>query len=87
MRRLAEVPVFGVVVVCITWILLTIFVPLLWMIIQMRRQVAILERSGSGGEGVVTYVDGWVMLLPPLVFCMVWFIARRRARAVPLREG
>jgi len=31
MRRLAELPLLGVVLVCITWVLLSMFVPLLWI--------------------------------------------------------
>ena len=79
MRRLAEFPVPGVVLVCITWVLLTILVPLLWMIIQMRRQMARLERTG-GVEAMGSQVDGLVVLLPPLVFCVAWLFACHRAR-------
>jgi hypothetical protein len=86
MRRLAEWPALGVVLVCITWALLTIVVPLLWMMIQMRRQIADLERTGGVGA-VATQVDGLIMLLPPLAFSVAWFIARRRAsRAAARRE-
>jgi hypothetical protein len=86
MRRLAKWPVLSVVLVCITWVLLCMFVPLLWMSIQMRRQMAILERTG-GVEAMGVQVDGLIVLLPPLVFCVACFIARRRARrAVARRE-
>jgi hypothetical protein len=86
MRRLAEWPVLGVVLVCITWVLLCMLVPLLWMSMQMRRQMAILERTG-GIEAMAVSVDGLIVVLPPLAFCVVWFIARRRARrAVAHRE-
>lgn len=80
MRRLAEVPVLGVVFVCITWLLLSIFVPLLWMSIEMRSRMARLERTG-GVDGMAVQVDGVIVLLPPLLFCVAWFIARRRAAA------
>ena len=79
MRRLADLPLLGVVLVCITWVLLCMFVPLLWMSIQMRRQMAILERTG-GVEGMAVQVDGFVVLLPPLVFCVAWLFARHRVR-------
>lgn len=87
MRRLAEWPVVAVVLVCISWILLTILVPLLWMIFQMRGQMARLERTG-GVEAMATQVDGLIVLLPPLVFCVAWLFARHRAhRAAARREG
>ena len=85
MRRLAEWPVLGVVLVCITWVLLCMFVPELWMNIQMRRQMAIVERTG-GVEGMVVNVDGLVVLLPPVAFCVAWFIARHRARRAAARR-
>ena len=85
MRRLAEWPVLGVVLVCITWVLLTILVPLLWMTIQMRRQMARLERTG-GVEAMVVQTDGLIVLLPPLVLCVAWLIARRRARRAAARQ-
>ena len=58
-KRPEDIPslVKGVVLVCITWVLLTILVPLLWMIIQMRREMARLQRTG-GVEAGVFYVDG-----------------------------
>ena len=87
MRRLAEWPVVGVVLVCISWVLLTILVPLLWTMIQMRRQMARLERTG-GVEAMATQVDGLIVLLPPLVFCVAWLFARHRARrAAAGQEG
>ena len=79
MRRLADLPLLGVVLVCITWVLLSMFVPLLWMSIQMRRQMAILKRTG-GVEAILVQVDGLIVLLPPLVFCVAWLFARHRAR-------
>jgi hypothetical protein len=79
MRRLAEWPLFSVVLICITWVLLCVFVPLLWMIVEMRRQMARLERTG-GVAGVASQVDGLIVLLPPLVFCAAWLFARHRAR-------
>ncbi len=57
MRRLADLPLLGVVFVCITWVLLCMFVPLLWTIIEMRRQMARLERTG-GVEAMAVQVDG-----------------------------
>jgi hypothetical protein len=79
MRRLSEWPVIGVVLVCITWVLLCVFVPLLWMSIQMRSHMVRLERTG-GVEGMAVQVDGVIVLLPPLVFCVAWLLSRRRAR-------
>jgi len=68
-------------------VLLTILVPSLWMIIQMRRQMARLERTG-GVEAMAVQVDAFIMLLPPLVFCVAWLFARHRARrAAARREG
>jgi hypothetical protein len=84
MRRLADLPVLGVVLVCITWVLLSMFVPLLWMSIQMRRRMAIVERTG-GVEAMGVQVDGLIVLLPPLAFCVAWLIARHRARRAVAR--
>ena len=85
MRRLAEWPVLGVVIVCITWVLLSMSVPLLWMSIQMRRQMAIVERTG-GVESMAVQVDALIVLLPPLVFCGAWLFARHRARRTVARR-
>jgi hypothetical protein len=85
MRRLAEFPVPGVVLVCITWVLLANLAPLLWMIISMRRQMAHLERTG-GVEAMAVQVDGLIVLLPPLVFCVAWLFARHRARRAAARR-
>jgi hypothetical protein len=79
MRRLAELPLLGVVLVCITWVLLSMFVPLLWMSIQMESQMASLQRTG-GVAAMAVQVDGLIVLLPPLVFCIAWSFARHRAR-------
>ena len=85
MRRFAEWPVRGVVLVSITWVLVCTFVPLLWMSIQMRRQMATVEGTG-GVEAFVVTVDGLFVLLPPLALCVAWFIARHRARAAVQRR-
>jgi hypothetical protein len=85
MRRLAEFPVPGVVLVCILWVLLTNSVPLLWMMLSMRWQMARLERTG-GVEAMAVQVDGLIVLLPPLVFCVAWLFARRRARREAARR-
>ena len=86
MRRLAKWPLLGVVLVCITWVLLCMFVPLLWMGIQMRRQMASVELTGGVGA-IAVQVDSLILLLPPLVFCVAWLFARDRARrAVARRE-
>lgn len=84
MRRLAEWPVLGAVLVCITWVLLSMLVPLLWMSIQMRRQMARLEQTG-GVEAMAVSVDGLIVVLPPLVFCVAWLFARHRARRAAAR--
>jgi hypothetical protein len=85
MRRLAEWPGPRVVLVCIAWVLLTMLVPLLWMIVEMRRQMARLEGSGGIAAGA-TQVDGLIMLLPPLAFSVAWFIGRHRARRAAARR-
>jgi hypothetical protein len=85
MRRLAELPLLAVVLVCITWVLLGMFVPLLWMSIEMRRRMASLERTG-GVEAMAVNVDGLIVLLPPLVFCVLWLFARHRARREAARR-
>ena len=79
MRRLAELPLLGVVLVGITWVLLSMFAPLLWMNIQMELQMRSLQRTG-GVAGTTVQVDGLIVLLPPLVFCVAWVFARHRAR-------
>jgi hypothetical protein len=87
MRRLSEWPALRVVLVCVTWVLLCMFVPLLWMSIQMRSQMARLQRTG-GVEGMAVQVDGVIVLLPPLVACVAWLLSRHRARRrVARREG
>ena len=86
MRRLAQWPAIGGVLVCITWVLLTMLVPSLWMMIEMRREMARLEATGGVG-GVAVQQGGSIVFLPPLVFWLTWLIARRRARrAAPRRE-
>jgi hypothetical protein len=83
MRRLAALPLLGVVLVCITWVLLCMFVPLLWISIQMRWQMASLKRYGGVADASVN-VDGLIVLLPPLVFFVAWLFARHRT---PSRSG
>jgi hypothetical protein len=85
MRRLAEWPVLGVVLVCISWVLLCLLVPPVWMSLQMRRQMAIVERTG-GVEAMSVGVDGLVVLLPPLAWCVAWLVARHRARRALTRR-
>ena len=85
MRRLADLPLLGVVFVCMTWVLLCMFVPLLWTIIEMRKHMARLERTG-GVEAMAVQVDGLIVLLPPLVFCVAWLFARHRARGRAARR-
>ena len=63
MRRLAEWPVLGVVLVCISWVLLCMFVPLLWVRIQLRWQMASLERDGAFVAVASAGIDGLVVLL------------------------
>jgi hypothetical protein len=60
-------------------------VPLLWMSIQMRRQMAMVERTG-GVEAMSIGVDGLVVLLPPLAFCAAWLVAPHRARRALTRR-
>jgi hypothetical protein len=85
MRRLAELPLLGVVLVRTTWVLLSIFVPLLWISIQMWWQMKSLTRYGGVADASVN-VDGLIVLLPPLVFCVAWLFARHRARRVLARR-
>jgi len=85
MRRLAEWRLLGVVVVCTTWVLLCLFVPLLWLSIEMRWQMKSLTRYGGVADASVN-VDGLIVFLPPLVFCVAWLFARHRARRAPARR-
>lgn len=86
MRPLAQWPVVGIMVVCILWILLCVVVPLIWVQIQLRSEVVRL--SGSGGVAAVSMgVDTLVLVLPPAVFCLAWFLARRRSRAGQAPQG
>ena len=79
MRPLAQWPVLGVVLVCVIWVALCVLVPLVWVSIKLRSEVA--AASGSGGVGGVSIgVNTLVVILPPLLFCLTWFIARRRNR-------
>jgi hypothetical protein len=80
MRPLAQWPVFGVVLACILWVVLCVLAPLLWVEIELRSEVTGL--SGSGGVAAASFgVDAFVVVLPPLLFWLTWFIARRRNRA------
>ena len=79
MRPLAQWPVFGVVLVCIIWVALCMLVPLVWVLLKLRSEVA--AASGSGGVVPVAIgVNALVVILPPVLFCLAWFIARRRNR-------
>ena len=64
---LAVLPVLGAVFVCITWVLLCMVVPLLWVRIQMRRQMASVQRTG-GVEAMVVNVDGLIVCCRRLPF-------------------
>jgi hypothetical protein len=61
-RRLAQLPVAGVVFVCLTWIVLCVLVPLLWVAIKLQ-----LEMAGQ-----------LAVVVPPVSLCLAWFAARRR---------
>jgi hypothetical protein len=79
MRPLAQWPVLGVVLVCITWVVLCVLVPLIWVAVKLRSEMA--GSSGTGGVGGVTIgVNTLVVVLPPVLFCLAWLIARRRNR-------
>jgi hypothetical protein len=80
MRPLAQWPVRAVVLVCFTWIVLCLLVPLIWVAIKLRSEM--VTSSGSGGVGGVSVgVSTLVVILPPMLFCLAWLIARRRNRA------
>jgi hypothetical protein len=67
------------VLVCVTWIVLCAVVPLAWVAMQLRSEMAGL--SGSGGVGFVTFgLNPLIVILPPVLFCLAWFVARRRHR-------
>ena len=69
----------GVVLVCSIWVALCVLVPLVWVSIKLRSEMVRL--SGSGGVGGVSIgVNTLVVILPPALFCLAWFIARRRSR-------
>lgn len=78
MRPLAQWPAFAVVLVCIVWVVLCVLVPLVWVEIKLRSEVASL--SGGGVAAASFGIDALVVILPPLVFCLAWFMARRRSR-------
>ena len=79
MRPLAQWPVLGVVLVCATWVVLCVLVPLVWVAIKLRSEVA--ASSGSGGVALIAIgVNTLVVILPPVLFCLAWLIARRRNR-------
>ena len=77
MRPLAQWSVLRVVLVCVSWVVLCALVPMVWVAIQLRSEMAGL--SGTGGVGAVSVgVNALVVILPPVLFCLGWFIARRR---------
>jgi hypothetical protein len=77
MRPLAQWSVLRVVLVCVSWVVLCALVPMVWVAIQLRSEMAGL--SGTGGVGAVSVgVNTLVVILPPVLFCLAWFIARRR---------
>jgi hypothetical protein len=79
MRPLSKWPLPGVVLACVIWIVLCVLVPVVWVEIKLRSEMA--ELSGSGGVGSVSVgVNTLVVILPPVLFCLAWFIARRRNR-------
>jgi len=80
MRPLARWPVSGVVLVCAIWVVLCLLVPLVWVSLKMRSAAA--ASSGSGGIVLVAIgINALVVILPPVLFCLAWFIARRRNRS------
>ena len=77
MRLLAQLPVLGVVFVCVIWAVICLVVTQIWVAIKLQSEMARL--SGSGGvAAVVVGVDGLVVIVPPVLFCLAWFVARRR---------
>ncbi len=81
MRPLAQWSFFRLLLVCTGWVVLCLLVPVLWVAIQLREQVAVESAAGSGGIGAVSLaVNELVVLLPPLVFYAVWIWTRQRAR-------
>jgi len=47
MRPLAQWSVLSVVLVCVSWVVLCVLVPMVWLEIQLRSEMAGL--SGTGG--------------------------------------
>jgi hypothetical protein len=81
MRPLAQWSFFRVLLVCTGWVVLCLLVPVLWVAIQLREQMAVESAAGSGGIGAVSFaVNELVVLLPPLVFYSAWIWTRQRAR-------
>ncbi len=81
MRPLAQWSFFRVLLVCTGWVVLCLLVPVLWVAIQLREQVAVESAARSGGIGAVSLaVNELVVLVPPLVFSAAWIWTRQRAR-------
>ena len=79
MRPLAQWSVLRVVLVCVSWVVLSVVVPMVWLEIQLRSEMASLSGTGGGVVGAVSVgVDALVVILPPALFCLAWLIARRR---------
>ena len=77
MRPVAQWSVLGVALACASWVVLCMLVPLVWVAITLRSEMAGL--SGTGGvAGAAAGVNTLVVILPPVLFCLTWFVARRR---------
>jgi hypothetical protein len=81
MRPLAHWSSARVLLACIGWVVLTLLGPAVWVMIQLRLQMAETSAAGSGGIGAVSAgVSEPVVLLPPLLLVTAWLMARLRAR-------
>ena len=76
MRPFAQWPVWSIVVISVSWILLCVFVPMWWLSVQLQRQMAASREMGGVADAVVN-VSALLVMLPSVVFWLAWFIARR----------
>jgi ABC-type sulfate transport system permease subunit len=85
LRPLARWSLLQIVLVCAGWAVLCVMVPLIWVFLQARAEMARESASGGGGIGAVSMgVDATIVLVPPVVLVVAWLIARlRRRRARP----
>ena len=61
------------------WILLCLLVAAAWLLFPLTRSSA--ASTGSGGIGLAVGINGLmlaILLVPPIILTLVWFVARRR---------